>query len=158
MLPPPAPIVIIVSLGVGICEVAVFLKDSVSGGSSGMYKRCRRFTVRIITDEIIVPARPRRRFCAPVLPQLIESVQRRIDGILHLGFAGGSLRRTYALNSFIEPAPLRCQRIILSHKVNPKYTDRDTWYRIHVAGREVNEPFEAASRWLSKRPELGSPE
>jgi hypothetical protein len=41
---------------------------------------------------------------------------------------------------------------------NPKYTDRDTWYRTHVAGREVNEPFEAASRWLNKRPELGLPE
>ena len=29
------------------------------------------------------------------------------------------------------------------HFSDPKYAERDAWYKVHVAGREVIEPFEA---------------
>ena len=43
------------------------------------------------------------------------------------------------------------------HFSDPKYPQRDAWYSAHVAGREVIEPFEAASRWLNVQPELSTP-
>jgi hypothetical protein len=40
---------------------------------------------------------------------------------------------------------------------DPRYPERDAWYETHVAEREVIEPFEAASRWLTAQPELSTP-
>jgi hypothetical protein len=40
---------------------------------------------------------------------------------------------------------------------DPRYAERDAWYQAHVAGREVNEPLEAARRWLGKQSELSVP-
>jgi hypothetical protein len=40
---------------------------------------------------------------------------------------------------------------------DPRYAERDAWYKAHVAGHEVHEPLGAARRWLSKQPELSTP-
>lgn len=40
---------------------------------------------------------------------------------------------------------------------DPNYPVRESWYKMHVAGREVMEPFKAARRWLSAQPELSIP-
>lgn len=42
-------------------------------------------------------------------------MERRINGIMHLVFISNVLRRTYALNTGIEPSPLRYQWVYLSH-------------------------------------------
>jgi hypothetical protein len=40
------------------------------------------------------------------------------------------------------------------HFSDPKYPVREGWYKAHVAGHEVVEPFKAARQWLSAQPEL----
>jgi hypothetical protein len=116
--------VVVIRVGVGFCQVAMFLEHPVSLSPSGIYQGRRRLGTRVTTDESIVPARPRRRVLAPVLPQLIKRIQRCVDRIMHFFAVNRTQSRAHAVNALIEPPPLRRQWVCLSHEATIRCPDR----------------------------------
>ena len=118
--------------GVSVREVTVLLKHSMRGSAPSVHKSSCRFAVNVASHEIVVSPRPRWRMRVPVLPQLIERMKYCVNSIMHPIFIGGTLRRTYAVNTVIKASPLRCQcRIHPSHTANLR---QETPHRAHIGG------------------------